>query len=100
MTTPRTKSLAAVAAAALLILGCAMSACATGGASWKEEVLLHDGKALVVERTQTYGGRHEIGQRNKRLLSLCPAQTDPLHGKANTAKTLGGPTLTCFRCTY
>ncbi len=33
-----------------------------GGDSWKEDVLLHDGKKLIVERSQTYGGRHEIGQ--------------------------------------
>lgn len=33
-----------------------------GGDSWKEEVLLHDGSKLVVTRSQTYGGRHEIGQ--------------------------------------
>ena len=39
-----------------------MSACADG-TSWKEEVLLHDGKKLIVERSQSYGGRHEIGQK-------------------------------------
>lgn len=38
-----------------------MSACADG-TSWKEEVLLHDGKNLIVERSQSYGGRREIGQ--------------------------------------
>jgi hypothetical protein len=31
-------------------------------ASWKEEVLLHDGRKIVVERMQTRGGRGEIGQ--------------------------------------
>ena len=46
----------------LTILGGGMSACAMGGASWKEEVLLHDGQKIVVERSQTRGGRHEIGQ--------------------------------------
>lgn len=30
--------------------------------SWKEEVLLHDGQKIIVERSQSYGGRHEIGQ--------------------------------------
>jgi len=51
-------------AISLMILGGCMSACATGGSStsWKEEVLLHDGSKIVVERSQTYGGRHEIGQ--------------------------------------
>ena len=33
-----------------------------GDPSWKEEVLLHDGSKMVVERSQSYGGRHEIGQ--------------------------------------
>ena len=34
-----------------------------GGDSWKEEVQLHDGQKIIVERSQTYGGNHEIGQR-------------------------------------
>jgi len=33
-----------------------------GGDSWQEEVLLHDGQKMIVERSQTYGGRHEVGQ--------------------------------------
>jgi hypothetical protein len=33
-----------------------------GDPSWKEEVLLHDGSKMVVERSQSYGGRHEPGQ--------------------------------------
>jgi hypothetical protein len=33
-----------------------------GGDSWQEEVLLHDGRKLIISRSQTYGGRHEIGQ--------------------------------------
>jgi hypothetical protein len=33
-----------------------------GGDSWKEEVLLHDGQKIIVQRSQSYGGRHEIGQ--------------------------------------
>jgi len=47
--------------------GISTSACAGslgfGGDSWKEEVLLHDGSKIVVERTVELGGRHEIGQR-------------------------------------
>ena len=50
----------------LLILGLSMTACAglfgLGGDSWKEEVLLHDGSKIIVNRSQSYGGRHEIGQ--------------------------------------
>lgn len=51
-----------------LFISLDMSACAMrdalpfGGDSWKEEVLLHDGSKLVITRSQTYGGRHEIGQ--------------------------------------
>jgi hypothetical protein len=49
-----------------LALGVTISACAQLGRSgtdtWKEEVLLHDGQRIVVERLQTYGGRHEVGQ--------------------------------------
>ena len=43
-----------------------LGACAglpfTGGFSWKEEVLLHDGRTLIVERSIIRRGRHEIGQ--------------------------------------
>lgn len=51
-------------AISLMILGSSMSACATGGSgtSWKEEVLLHDGSRMVVERSFSRGGRHEIEQ--------------------------------------
>jgi len=34
-----------------------------GGTSWKEEVLLHDGNKIIVERWVERGGRHEIGQK-------------------------------------
>ncbi len=47
----------------LIILGGGMSACAMGGASWMEEVQLHDGSKLIAERSQRFGGRHEIGQK-------------------------------------
>lgn len=50
----------------VLTLGVSMSADAGlfgfGGDSWKEEVLLHDGSKIIVKRSQSYGGRHEIGQ--------------------------------------
>lgn len=46
----------------LLTLGVSMSACALGGVSWKEEVLLLDGNKIIVKRSQSYGGRHEVGQ--------------------------------------
>ncbi len=46
----------------VLTLGVSMSAYGFGGDSWKEEVLLHDGSRLIVNRSQSYGGQHEIGQ--------------------------------------
>ena len=47
----------------ILILGISMNAFGLGRlASWNEEVLLHDGTKVIVERSQTRGGRHEIGQ--------------------------------------
>lgn len=49
-----------------LMMGISMTAEAglfgVGGVSWKEEVLLHDGSEVVVERWVKRGGRHEIGQ--------------------------------------
>lgn len=36
--------------------------CAAASSNWKEEVLLHDGRTMVVERSQTYRGRSEPGQ--------------------------------------
>jgi hypothetical protein len=46
----------------ILTLGVSMSAYGSGEDSWKEEVLLHDGSKIIVNRSQSYGGRHEIGQ--------------------------------------
>ena len=50
----------------VLTLGVSMNADAGlfgfDGDSWKEEVLLHDGGKIIVNRSQSYGGRHEIGQ--------------------------------------
>lgn len=48
----------------VLTLGVSMNACATSTFTWKEEVLLHDGKKIVVERSDTYDSsmNHELGQ--------------------------------------
>ncbi len=51
----------------ILTLGVSMNAGAGlfgfGGTRWKEEVLLHDGSKIIVERSVERGGRHEIGQK-------------------------------------
>lgn len=45
------------------VSGCAAGFLGIGNsASWKEEVLLHDGSKIIVERWQKHGGRHELGQ--------------------------------------
>ncbi|WP_152528866.1 hypothetical protein [Rhodoferax saidenbachensis] len=36
-------------------------AAGSGGDTWQEEVLLHDGQTVVVQRSQTYRGRFEPG---------------------------------------
>lgn len=50
----------------ILMMGVSMNTNAglfgLGGTSWKEEVLLHDGQKIIIKRSQTRGGSHEIGQ--------------------------------------
>ena len=48
----------------ILMMGVSMSACATSTFTWKEEVLLHDGIKIIVERSDVYDSsmHHEIGQ--------------------------------------
>ena len=49
----------------VFVWGMSMNACATTSTfTWKEEVLLHDGKKIIVERTDIYDSsmNHEIGQ--------------------------------------
>jgi len=50
-----------------LVMGVSMNTSAGllgfGGNSWKEEVLLHDGQKIIVERTVQRGGRREVGQQ-------------------------------------
>ena len=45
-----------------LMMGVSMSACSET-MRWKEEVLLHNGGTIIVERSVDRGGRHEIGQQ-------------------------------------
>jgi hypothetical protein len=56
--------------AMLFMLGASMSACAglPGSKGWKEEVLLHDGRVLVVERHFNLGGYPTLDARERRLL--------------------------------
>ncbi len=45
-----------------LIVTMGISMNAQAGLSWKEEVLLHDGSKVIVERSVERKGRHELGQ--------------------------------------
>ena len=64
-----------------------------GGTSWKEEVLLHDGKKIIVERSQTYGGRHEIGQpqpiKEHTIFFTLPHSNKPLTWTSEYSEDLG-----------
>jgi len=85
----------------LMILGVGMSAQARlfglGGTSWKEEVLLHDGSKIVVDRSQTYGGRHEIGQsapiKRHTLSFTLPHSTKTLTFKSEYSEDVGRANL-------
>lgn len=82
----------------LLMMGANMSADAGlfgfGGTSWKEEVLLHDGGKLIVKRSQTYGGRHEIGQggsiKDQEITFTVPNTNRTLTFKDEYSEDIGG----------
>ncbi|MDP2995400.1 MAG: hypothetical protein Q8N46_09810 [Anaerolineales bacterium] len=82
-----------LATISLVILGGGMSACAMGGASWKEEVLLHDGSKIHVERNLIRKGRHEPFQRpsigEQRLSFTLPATKRPVVWKDEFSEDLG-----------
>ncbi len=70
-----------------------MSGCAMGGASWKEEVLLHDGRKMVVERSQSYGGRHEMGQKppikEENITFYLPGSNQPIRWVSEYGEDIG-----------
>lgn len=49
----------------ILMMGVSMSACSKG---WKEEVQLHDGQVLLIERSYNLGGYPTLDARERRLL--------------------------------
>lgn len=87
-----------------LILGASLTACGASSTEWKEEVLLHDGSKIVVERSQSYGGRHEIGQspaiKEQRITFTLPNTKKPLPSRVSMGKTLGVQILNYWLCTY
>ncbi|MBI1285333.1 MAG: hypothetical protein GC183_13530 [Thiobacillus sp.] len=89
-----------VAMVVLMALGCCMSACATGllgGDNWKEEALQYDGSTLVVERSQSYGGRAEIGQgapiREYHLSFTLPGSRQTIEWESGYSEDVGRANL-------
>ncbi len=76
----------------LMTMGISMNANAGlfgwGGTSWKDEVLLHYGTRIIVERSVERGGRHEIGQeppiKRQSLIFTAPGSNEKItwHDKA------------------
>lgn len=64
-----------------------------GEASWKEEVLLHDGSKIIVKRWQKLKGRHEIGQRppvgEQSITFTIPGTKDTITWKDEYSKEIG-----------
>ena len=81
----------------ILMMGVSMNADAglfgVGGTNWKEEVLLHDGSRIIVERTVERGGRHEIGQqppyKKQSLLFAMPAAKQEIIWKDDFSEDVG-----------
>lgn len=75
----------------MLMLGGSTSAYASS--TWKEEVLLHDGTTLIVERTQSRGGRHELGQeppiKESTLTFSLPGSHHPILWKDEFSENIG-----------
>jgi hypothetical protein len=62
----------------VLTLGTSMSAWASGGTvSWKEEVLLHDGRKIIIERSDKLGGYPTIDSRERETLDEVVSFTLP-----------------------
>lgn len=74
----------------ILLLGASMSACAGlfgSSAGWKEEVLLHDGRVLLVERTYNLGGYPTLDARERTMLDETITFTLPQTNKTISWQT-------------
>lgn len=87
------KALAIAAVIATFSLNACAGLFGLGGDSWQEEVLLHDGSKVVVERHTTRGGRHEIGQKpsytQQTLTFTHPATGEPIIWEDKATPDLG-----------
>lgn len=74
-------------AISILMGGVTMNACATDTMKWKEEVVLHDGKTLVVARTKTLGGYPTVDSRDRQTLNMTMTFTVPDTNREATWKS-------------
>lgn len=83
-------------AIASVIASFSLNACAglfgLGGDNWKEEVQLHDGRKIIIKRSQTYGGRVEPGQGGTTKEHTISFEL-PQSGRTVTWKSEYGPEL-------
>jgi hypothetical protein len=87
-----------VMAVALLLSGCVTGVLTSLGTSnWKEEVELHDGSKIVVDRYQNYGGAHAIGQgapiRTQEIRFVMPGKHWPISFKSEYSDDVGRANL-------
>jgi len=79
------------------ILGVSMNANAGlfgfGGDSWKEEVLLHDGTKIIVDRSQSYGDPRHMGDappiKEQTITFTLPGTNKPITWKDETTEDIG-----------
>ena len=64
-----------------------------GGTSWQEEVLLHDGGKIIIDRWVDRGGRHEVGQKppikEQHLSFTLPSSREKITWKVVASKEVG-----------
>lgn len=91
-----------VARFGLLTMIVSMSACATGplgigSDSWKEEAQQYNGSTIIVERSQDYGGRGEVGQgapiRDYRLSFTLPGSARAIEWESDYSEDVGRANL-------
>lgn len=77
----------------ILMVGVSMNACSSNSMTWKEEVLLHDGGKIIVERSQIREGRHEIGQgppiKERTITFTPPGSNKPITWKDEFSEDIG-----------
>lgn len=78
--------------AMFLMLGVSISGCSKT-MDWKEEVLLHDGSKIIVERSVDRGGRQEIGQqppiKEQSLAFVMPITNEHITWKSEFSEDVG-----------